>query len=98
MDHREFWETPHLLKEEVEIEYPPKATPEGRRMILHLYETWRSSESDHVRNPGEKAKALLMKEFGFKTKGALDKFLQRARRKRALINKKTVARDDDCPF
>ena len=72
-----------------EIGYPPKSTPQGRLMILSLYERWRTSESG--RNPGEKAKALLMKEFGFKTKEAVDKYLQRARRKLRADNRKTVA-------
>jgi hypothetical protein len=63
-----------------EIGHPPKGTPTGRLMILHLYERWRAGETG--RNPGEKAKALLMKEFGFKTKEAVDKYLQRARRTR----------------
>jgi ATP-dependent RNA circularization protein (DNA/RNA ligase family) len=92
---------PHRMEPVEEIEYPPKATPEGRRMILHLYEMWRSSESEHARNPGQKAKALLMEKFEFKTVEALDKFLQRARRKARSYNKKTVvldAPDDGCPF
>ena len=54
-------------------------------MILDLYESWRASETG--RNPGEKAKALLMKEFGFKTKEALDKYLQRARRTRDVTGR-----------
>jgi len=82
-----------------EVVYPPKGTPEGRRMILHLYEMWRAKETG--RNPGEKAKSLLMKKFGFKTKEALEKYLQRARKKVRADNRKTVARDssdDGCPF
>jgi hypothetical protein len=88
---------PPLLGDE--IGYPPKGTPEGHQMILNLYEEWRARETG--RNPGEKAKALLMKEFGFKTKETLDKYLQRARRARRADKDKTVARNlsnDDIPF
>jgi len=67
---------------------PPKGTQEARLIILDLYEEWKASETG--RNPGEKAKALLMKEFGFKTKEAVDKYLQRARRTRAAVNKRNA--------
>jgi hypothetical protein len=68
-----------------EIRFPPKNTPAGRMLILNLYEQWRAAESG--KNPGEKAKALIMKEFGFKTKEAVDKYLQRARRTRGPVRK-----------
>jgi hypothetical protein len=77
-----------------EVGHPPKGTPAGPRMILDLYESWRASETG--RNPGEKAKALLMKEFGFKTKEALDKYLQRARRTRRADDHKIDP--SDIPF
>jgi hypothetical protein len=77
-----------------EIESPPKSTPAGRMMILYLYERWRAGETG--RNPGEKAKARLMKEFGFKTKEALDKYLQRGRRTRAIAVHKIDP--SDIPF
>jgi hypothetical protein len=67
-----------------EVGYPPEGTPAARLHILHLYELWRAGETG--RNPGEKAKALLMKKFGFKTKEALDKYLQRARRTRGVVD------------
>jgi hypothetical protein len=67
---------------------PPKGTQEARLMILGLYEEWKAGETG--RNPGEKAKALLMKEFGFKTKEAVDKYLQRARRTRAAVDQKNA--------
>jgi hypothetical protein len=68
-----------------EIEYPPVGISASARrlVILGLYERWRTAEPG--RNSGEKAKARLMKEFGFKTKEAVDKYLQRARRTRALF-------------
>ena len=82
-----------------EILPPPKGTQAGRLWFLDLYETWRASETG--RNPGEKAKAVLMKEFGFKTKETLDKYLQRARRTRAAVDHKNVDHKmdpSDIPF
>ena len=77
------------LGEEIALPVPPpKGTQEGRLMILELYEEWRASETG--RNPGEKAKAQLMREFCFKTKEAVDKYLQRARRTRAAVDHKNV--------
>jgi hypothetical protein len=84
---------PPLLDENLpfwgdEIQLPPQSTQERHLMILDLYEKWRASETG--RNPGEKAKVLLMKEFRFKTKEAVDKYLQRARRTRAAVDHKNV--------
>jgi hypothetical protein len=81
-----------------EIGLPPKGTPAGRLMILDLYERWRAAETG--RNPAEKAKALLMKEFGFNTEEAVDKYLQRARKLRADSHKRAARHfsDDDLPF
>jgi hypothetical protein len=78
---------------------PAKSTQERRLMILKLYEEWRASETG--RNPGEKAKARLMREFCFKTKEAVDKYLQRARRTRAAVDHKNVDHKidpSDIPF
>ena len=75
-----------------EIGFPPEGKRDGL-MILHLYELWRAGETG--RNPGEKAKSQLMKEFGFKTKEALDKCLQRARRTRAAVDHKNVDHKKD---
>jgi hypothetical protein len=91
---------PPLLDENLpfwgdEIQPPPQGAQERRLMILDLYEKWRANETG--RNPGEKAKALLMKEFGFKTKEAVDKCLQRARRTRAAVDHKNVDHKTD-PF
>ena len=85
---------PYLPEFVDEVGYPPKRTPAGRRMILGLYESWRASETG--RNPGETAKALLMKKFGFKTKEALEKYLQCARRMRGAI--KQIVDQSHIPF
>jgi hypothetical protein len=85
--------------DEITLPLPAKGTQDGRLMILELYEEWRASETG--RNPGEKAKARLMKEFGFKTKEAVDKYLQRARRTRAAVDHKNVDHKidpSDIPF
>jgi hypothetical protein len=96
-------EDPPLLDENLppfgdEIRLPGKGTKAGSLLILDAYENYRAAEIG--RNPGERAKALLMKEFGFKTKEAVDKYLQRARKLRAEDRKarRRCFSDDDVPF
>lgn len=93
---------PPVLKEDLslvggdEVGHPLGSTPP--LMIIDLYEEWRANETG--RNPGAKAKARLIKKFGFKTEDAVNKYLQRARKLRDKKHKAALRdlSDDDIPF
>jgi hypothetical protein len=91
MEHAHTMETaPHLVNMDLGEEIDP--LPKDMQLV-QLYHK-HCILNAHAKNPAERAKAFLMKEFGLK-KEALEKALYRARKKYSRITKSDLS---DVPF